>query len=154
MADQTDTKTVDVDKAKADAQAARITAVDAQAKADDATKSKEQLAADKARVDAAKAESKAAEADASTLLTEPMTAIEAKVVSPHLTEEMGAADHFAQKFSNDPANPHIAKGEHADPDLCTVKMTMVKADSMDQPIFTMVHPEMVGDYARAGWNVA
>ena len=149
-----DPKSTDADKAKADAQAAQAKAIDVQAKADDAKKSDEQKAADKARFDADRAKSKAAEADASTISTEPMTAVDAKVMSPHITEEMGAADHFAQKFSLDPENPHIAKSDHADPSLCTVKMTMLKADSMEQPIYTMVHPEMVGDYARAGWSVA
>lgn len=158
MADQ-DTKTpdpkaVDPDKAKSDAQAARVAAVEAQTKAEDAKKSPEQRDAEKAHAEADKAESVAAEADAATISTEPMTAIEAKVASPHLTEKMGAADHFAQKFSNDPENPHIGDASHADPALCTVKMTMVKADSMEQPIYTMVHPDMVGDYCRAGWNVA
>lgn len=158
MADapNTDTKPTpaDADKLKADAQAARSKAIDAQVEADQAKKSDEQKAADKASADADSARAKAAKAEAELVPTEPMTAVDAKVMSPHLTEQMGAADHFAQKFSNDPANPHIATAEHADPALCTVKMTMVKADSMEQPIFTMVHPEMVGDYCRAGWSRA
>lgn len=156
MADtpNTDPKPVDVDKAKADAQAAQVKAIDAQAKADDAKKSDEQRAADKARVDADKARAKAAEADASLVPTEPMTAVEAKIVSPHVTDDMGAGDHLAQKFSNQPANPQIAKAEHADPALCTVKLTMTKADGLGAPVITMVHPDMVGDYLRAGWSRA
>lgn len=154
MADtpNTDTKVADADKAKADAQAAQAKALDAQAKADDAKKSDEQKAADKARADADRARRDAALKEASLTPSEPMTAVEAKIISPHLTEEMGAGDHLAQKFSNQPANPQIAKGEHADPDLATVKLTMVKSDGLGSPVITMVHPEMVGDYLRAGWS--
>ena len=156
MAD-TDTKTadpkpVDADKARADAQAAQARAIDAQTKANEAKKSDEQREADKARAEADKARAVAAEADASLVPTEPMSAIEAKIISPHVTDEMGAGDHLAQKFSNQPANPHIAKAEHADPELCTVKLTMVKSDGLGVPVVTTVHPDMVGDYLRAGWS--
>lgn len=144
----------DVDKAKVDAQAAQAKALDAQAKADEARKSDEQKAADKAKAEADRARSKAAEAETALVPADPMSAAEAKIVSPHLTEGMGAGDHLAQQFSNQPANPHIAKAEHADLELCTVKLTMTKADGLGTPVVTMVHPEMVGDYLRAGWSRA
>ncbi len=144
----------DADKARADAQTAAAKAIDAQSKADAATKSKEQQDADKAAAEADKARRAAAEKEASLVPTEPMTAVEAKVISPHVTDDMGAGDHLAQKFSNQPANPQIAKPEHADPDLCTVKLTMAKADGLGAPAITMVHPDLVGDYLRAGWDRA
>lgn len=158
MADtpNSDTKpaSADVDKAKADAQMAQAKAIDAQTKADEAKKSDEQRAADKARADADTARAKAAKAEAGLVPTDPMSATDAKIISPHVTDDMGAGDHLAQQFSNQPANPQIAKPEHADPALCTVKLTMIKSDGLGTPVFTMVHPEMVGDYLRAGWSKA
>ncbi len=150
-----DPKPVDVDKAKTEAQAAQAKAIDAQTKADEAKKSDEQKTADKAKADADTARAKAAEAEMSLTPKEPMTAVEAKVISPHdLNNDMSAGDHLAQQFSNQPENPQIAKAEHGDPDLCTVKLSMIKADGLGKPVFMMAHPEMVGDYLRAGWAKA
>ena len=60
---------------------------------------------------------------------------------------------LAQKFGNDPANPQPGKGEHANPDLKTVEMTRTTPDlPKGQLQRTWVHPEMVGDYMRAGWD--
>jgi hypothetical protein len=145
MADQT------VEKAQAAAQDAREKAITAQAKADDAQKSPEQRRADTARAKADKADAKAAEAEMPTDPRDPMSAVEAKVESPHVDEDMSAGDHFAQKFGNDPANPKPADGDHMDPDKCTVKLTRVTPD-LSTPAVTMVHPDMVGDYLRAGWS--
>lgn len=149
MADQN--KPTDVEKAQASAADARAKAVDAQAKADEAKKSPEQRKADEARATADKAAAEAAEIEAAATPDDPMSAAEAKVMSPHVHEDMAAGDHFAQKFGNDPANPKPADGDHTDPDKCTVKLTRVTPD-LSTPAVTMVHPDMAGDYLRAGWS--
>lgn len=90
-----------------------------------------------------------AEAGADNANTEATTSVEAgtlAVVDPSTP----AGDHFAQKFGNDPANPKPAPG--LDPKAATVRMSRVTPDHPDGPVFTDVNPEMVGDYARAGWN--
>lgn len=150
MADTQNETKADPSKALATAQAADQKAIDAQAKADDATKSKEQLAADKAKAEADKAHAEAAHASAQTVVTDPMTVRDAKVHAM-VPDDMGAGDHLAQQFSNDPANPKPALPEHSDPDLCTVKLSRVTPDS-PVPVYTVCHPDMVGDYLRAGWN--
>lgn len=138
-------------KATADAQAADIKVQEAQAKAGDAKKSPEQLEVDKAAAEADQAHRKAMDTALAALgPKEPMTVTDAKVMAP-VPENMGAGDHMAQKFGNDPENPHIAKGEHADPELATVRLSRKMPDHPDM-VYTTVHPEMVGDYLRAGWN--
>jgi hypothetical protein len=149
MADQA--KPTDAEKAQATAQDARAKAIDAQAKADDAGKSPEQRKADAARADADKAAAVAAETETAATPLEPMSAVEAKVMAPHVNEDMSAGDHFAQKFGNDPANPKPVTGDMAEPDRLTVKLTRVTPD-LAEPAVTMVAPEMVGDYLRAGWS--
>ena len=135
-------------------QAAEVKAIDAQAKAVDATKSPEQRDAEKARADADTARAKAADDAASAnAVPEAMTVAEAKIIAP-VDPEMGAGDHLAQVFGNTPENPHIAKAEHADPELCTVKLSMIVPDHPLGVRTTIVHPEMVGDYLRAGWSTA
>ena len=140
-------------KQMADVTAANAKVLDAQAKAADAGKTKEQLAVDKARAEADDASAKAAEAAAAAINTDPMTVSDAKV-DAMVPSDMGAGDHMAQQFSNDPANPKPAKGEYADAELCTVKLSRVTPDHPGGPVFTVCHPDMVGDYLRAGWNVA
>lgn len=142
-----------VAKAQDEAAQARVKATEAQAKAEDAGKSKEQIAADKAMADADDAMAKAMETQRANPSALPAATVgEARVAAP-VDPEMGLGDHHAQKFGNDPANPKIFKGEQADPEKCTVRLVM---DSPDPPHVreTWVHPEMVGDYLRAGWAKA
>ena len=111
----------------------------------------------KAEADAKAAEQKAddlkakvdAESGNDAATAQPTTSVEAgtlAVVDPSTP----AGDHFAQKFGNDPANPKLAPG--LDPKDATVRMSRVTPDHPGGPVFTDVHPDMVGDYARAGWN--
>lgn len=144
-------KPTEVQKAEADARSAEIKAQEAQAKADEAGKSPEQKAADKAKAAADDARAEAAAVHAAPE-PEAVTVDEAKVHAP-VPGDLSAGHHRAQKFGNDPANPAPANGDHADPDLQTVKLTRTSPDA-DAPVTTMVHPEMVGDYLRAGWSKA
>lgn len=147
-----DPKVAEADKARDMALKADAKAVDAKVKAEDAQKSSEQRDAEKASAEADRAHAKAAEAEAATVSAEPMTVTEARVHAK-VDPEMGAGDHLAQQFSNDPANPKPARADQADPALCTVKLSRVTPDS-PVPVYTVCHPDMVGDYLRAGWNQA
>jgi hypothetical protein len=80
------------------------------------------------------------------------TAAEAKMAAaPLVGADVSAGDHFAQKFGNDPRNPKLAPG--LNPANATV---LVSRKTPDHPnlVYTLVNPEMVGDYERAGWNRA
>lgn len=66
--------------------------------------------------------------------------------------DMDLGDHRAQRFGNIPANPKPAKGEHTDPERMTSRMLLRTPDS-SAPQEAWVHPEMIGDYARAGWEL-
>lgn len=83
----------------------------------------------------------------------PTTVAEAKAAAaPLVGADMRAGDHFAQKFGNDPENPKLAPG--LDPvQGRTVRMSRKTPDHPDL-VYEDVHPEMVGDYERAGWNRA
>ena len=50
-------------------------------------------------------------------------------------------------------NPAHAPGIPTDDEAQTVKLSHVSADH-PSPVYIMVHPEMVGDYLRAGWSRA
>ena len=78
----------------------------------------------------------------------PMTAVEAGVLA-NVPQDMPASDHAAQKFSNDPANPHPAPGVDMGKDL--VKLKIQKPD-VEADVYCEVPEKMVGDYERAGWN--
>lgn len=147
-----DAPTTDTDKAKADAAAAQAKALDAQKKADDAAKTKEQLAADKAKVDADDASAKAAEAEAAQATPQGVsTAADAKIMAP-IPGDMPADSHMAQKFGNDPANPQPLPGTD-DEDGKTASLYRITPDSAE-PVTIKVHPDMVGNYLRAGWSAA
>ncbi len=75
--------------------------------------------------------------------------VDAKVMAP-VDPNMPAGHHLAQKFGNDPANPK--HDDTLDPQSWYVRMSH---QSPDHPflMYCDVHPEMVGDYARAGWNL-
>lgn len=67
--------------------------------------------------------------------------------------EMPAGAYEAVKRGNDPSNPKYAPGVSTAPEDQTVKMERVTRDS-PEPVYTWVHPDMVGDYVRAGWGRA
>jgi hypothetical protein len=81
------------------------------------------------------------------------TVAEAKVAAAALVgADMSAGSHVAQKFGNDPRNPQLAPG--LDPvEGRTVRLSRKTPDHPDL-IYTTVHPDMAGDYERAGWNRA
>jgi len=133
-------------------QQAEAKAFEAQVKAAEASKSPEQRSADQARAAADEARRKAAADDAAAnALPDRMTVVEAKIMAP-VPDDMGAGDHMAQKFRNDPDNPHIYKGDHADPEKATERLRLIAPDHPSGFVTTVVHPEMVGDYLRAGWD--
>lgn len=147
MADQ---KT-DAEKAQKAAHDAEVKATEARAKAEIDPRTPQERKADSAEAKADDARAKAAEAAASADPAEPMTAGEAKALLPNHLLDLPAGAHLAQKFGNDPANPQLAPG--LDPDEgATVRLSRITPDSQDGPVVTMVHPEMVGDYLRAGWS--
>ena len=90
------------------------------------------------------AEEKAIESSTQT----PHTASEARVLAVVAPETL-AGDHMAQNFGNDPENPKDAAGLKGD---AKVRMSRVTPDVPNGPVIIEVHPDMVGDYARAGWN--
>ncbi len=135
-------------------QAAETRVQDAEKAALKAKKSPEQDKVDAARQEADDARAKAA-ADEAAATARPaaMSVEEARMLVP-APADMGAGDHMAQQFGNYPANPAPYKAEHADPEKCTVQLTMVVPDHPLGARTTIVHPEMVGDYLRAGWSLA
>jgi hypothetical protein len=134
------------------AHAADVKALDARAKAEADARTPEQKkiddAAQKADDERAKAEQARTEARDGA---GPMTAEEAKVHVPASLLDLPAGAHHAQKFGNDPANPQLAPGLNPD-EGATVRLTRITPDVPGGPVVTMVHPEMVGDYLRAGWS--
>lgn len=147
----------DPQKAADEAAMARQKAVEAQAKAADANKSDEQRAADKAVQEADDANARAAQAvrDARRGDSDKATTVaEAGVVAPHVELDTPATHPRAVKLGNDPSNPMPANGEHSDPELMDVRIERVTPDKPGEVITGYVHPDMVGDYVRAGWSVA
>jgi hypothetical protein len=65
--------------------------------------------------------------------------------------ELKAADHFAQKFGNDPENPKLADGIKPDENL--VLLYRITPDVPGR-VYAEVPEKMAGDYQRAGWNRA
>ena len=128
-------------------------AIDARSEAEAARKSPEEREAEDAEAKAARARSETVAAEAEkNKVPDAMTVVEARMLVPS-ADDVGAGDHLAQKFGNYPENPAPAKAEHADPALCTVPLHMTVPDSPLGRRTTKVHPEMVGDYLRAGWSL-
>lgn len=73
------------------------------------------------------------------------------MLPPGADPEMPAGDYRATKRGNDPANPKYARGVPLHDEGQTVKLSRVTPDS-PVPVYTWVHPDMVGDYLRAGWG--
>lgn len=143
----------DAQKAQKAAHDAEVKATETRAAADD-NRTAEQKKADEAERKADDARAKAEQTrieEAGSI--EPMTAEQAKTHIPAPLLGMPASAHLAQKFGNDPANPQLAPG--LDPDEgATVRLERITPDVQDGPVVVMVHPEMVGDYLRAGWSRA
>lgn len=139
-------KTLSEQHGAADVEAKRLreiaNAAPEDGKAEAAAREAEQKADDLHAKVVAESNADAASADATTSVDAGTLA----VVDPSTP----AGDHLAQKFGNDPANPKLAPG--LDPEVATVRMSRVTPDHPEGPVFCDVHPEMVGDYARAGWN--
>jgi hypothetical protein len=147
----------DADEAEARAREAQQRAHEADAKAREANKTDEQRAADKAWQDADDARAHAAQAGREQRMNPEdggTPLINARVVAPNTPHDEDSGHHWAQKFGNDPANPAPATGEHVDPDKMTVRLERITPDHPGAPVVTYVHPEMVGDYLRAGWSRA
>lgn len=153
---QDDKAEADADKAIEEASKARAKADEARAKADEAGLSEEERAARKAAQDADDAAARAARAEGEANRVDQDTTVEeAGVNAPHVSPDTPAGHHRAVKRSNDPSNPKPAKPEHEDPKLATVKMERYTLDAnggVGATVYTFVHPELVGDYARAGWG--
>jgi hypothetical protein len=99
--------------------------------------------ADKAAADAEKAANQ-----------EPTTVLEAKSPAALADPSLDVGDHFAQRFANQPENPQPAPGLREVEDKDLVRLEITDSDHPDpaNPKVTYVHPEMVGDYLRAGWR--
>jgi hypothetical protein len=147
------TATPEVQDAMAKANEANARAAEARAKAANAGRSPEELAADKAEREADDARAAAAEtAQRARGPVKATTVAEAKnAAAPLVGANMSAGEHAAQKFGNDPENPKPAPG--LNPNAGTVRMSRKTPDHPDL-VYADVHPEMVGDYMRAGWNKA
>lgn len=145
MADQ-NTTTADPKVADATVNAKKL-----QEEADRAKMTPEERAAKDAEREAALAKSQAA-LDANDPTVTPGDTVEsAKVSVVGIDPEMPASHHMAQKFGNDPANPKPAAHIPDNYDGPTVRLTMDKPD-VEGLVTADVHPDMVGDYMRAGWS--
>lgn len=143
-----------VEKSAATLAKADQAVVDAQKALEEASKSKEQRALDEAKQKADDARAAHADLTGSAIAAAavPMTVAEAKVVAV-VDPGTSAGDWRAQKFGNDPANPQLAPGISPTENL--VKLSRKTPDIPgDGLAYTQVPKEMVGDYLRAGWNVA
>lgn len=140
------------DKLAMQVKEAEIKAIEAREKADKAAAgatSKEEVAAQEAATALDDLRAKAAEEQGLvSAAQDPHTVYEAKVLAVVAPETL-AGDHMAQNFGNDPENPKSAPGLKGD---ATVRMSRVTPDVPGGPVIIDVHPDMAGDYARAGWN--
>jgi hypothetical protein len=101
--------------------------------------------ADDLRAKALEAESR--EADDQRVVHTVADAGTLAVVPP----ELKAADHYAQKFGNDPENPKLADGVNPSKDLVLLSR---KTPDVPGLVYAEVPEKMVGDYMRAGWERA
>lgn len=134
-----------------DASKARQKAEEARAKANDASLSTEERAAAKAEAEADDAAAAAAEAMRGSPDVAPVTTVaDAGVIAP-VDGSTDLADPRAVKRGNDPANPMPLSGAMAEGR--TARMTLISPDTA-APREIYVNPDMVGDYARAGYSLA
>lgn len=129
---------------------AQIEAEKARREAEDKRTPEEKAADEKVRhADDLRAKAAEAMSAESGKAKEP-TVADVGVLAP-VDGKLKSADHFAQKFGNDPENPKLMPGIKPDEDL--VRVTRVTPDVPGE-VFAMVPRAMVGDYERAGWNRA
>jgi hypothetical protein len=121
------------DAAHAEAVKLSQAAAEAHEKADKKVKTPEQVAAEEADKKADDARAKAAEL--------------------HPDKHAPATPAKPVKRGNDPVDPAYAPGIPTHDEAQTVRLVRTSPDS-PMPVYTMVHPEMVGDYLRAGWSRA
>ena len=138
------------DKAEEDAVQARIKLDETRRKGADSHLTDEQRTLRTAEQEADDAHAKAVAARRVAGRENPRTVGDARVGAP-VDPNLPAGHHRAQKFGNDPANPKSYKGEQDDPEKQTTRMTLRSPDTAE-PRETFVHPDMVGNYARAGWE--
>lgn len=142
------------EKARDEALLAQQKAAEAKAKANEPQKTPEQRKADELAQKADDARAKAADLSNEDGRDGDTSAEEAHLDLPlGLDPQTPAGAYETVKRSNDPSNPAYAPGVSTDPKDQTVKMSRVTRDS-PEPVYTWVHPDMVGDYARAGWGKA
>jgi hypothetical protein len=147
----TDERT-EAEKANDEALALQAKATEAQQKANEPEKTPEQKKADELAAKADDAKAEAAELSNEGGVDGDTSVADAKIVLPVGTDPgMPAGDYRAVKRGNDPANPEYAPGVSTHDDDQTVKLSRVTADSKE-PVYTWVHPDMVGNYLRAGWG--
>lgn len=130
-------------KAHEAAAAAKAKAASLRAKAENAALTAEERAALKAEADADDASAKEAELASSQDDEDAVTDASLNVIDP----EIPAGDVDAQVKGNVPQNPKPALGLTETEQ--TVRMVIKRSDGPDS--VADVHPDMVGDYARAGW---
>ena len=123
------------DAALADAAKLSAAAVEAHAKADQKAKAPDQAAAEEA-------DKKADDARAKAAALHPDTVAPVMFVPP---------ENRFMKRGNHPVNPVYAPGIPTHDEAQTVRLSHMSSDS-PSPVFVMVHPDMVGDYLRAGWS--
>lgn len=143
-------KLAEADDAEREAVDARVRLDEAHRRAADSHLTDEQRELRGVQQEADDAAARAYEARRAAGRENPRTVADARVAAP-VDPNLPAGHHRAQKFGNDPANPKGYKGEHDDPEKQTVRMTLRSPDTAE-PRETMVHPDMVGNYARAGWE--
>jgi hypothetical protein len=142
----------EAEKANDEALALQAKATEAQQKADEPEKTPEQKKADDAAAKADDAKAKAAELSNDGGADGDTSVADAKVLMPPGTDpEMPAGDYRAVKRGNDPSNPEYPPHISQDEKDQTVKLSRITRDS-PEPIYTWVHPDMVGNYLRAGWG--
>lgn len=147
MAEHNNEKTVE--RAETTAQKAEAQAIEARRKIDEEAKTAAQKAADQAdaKADDARAAAEQAKREEKGSIG-PTSVDEARVLAP-VDRQRPAGDHHAQKFGNDPENPIFAPGLDAED-----RSVLLSRKTPDHPdlVYATVHPDMVGDYLRAGWN--
>lgn len=140
------------DKAASEAASKSAAAEKARVEADESKLSPEQKKVRDAEREADDARAKANQAarDAEGQDAES-TVADANVLGYGKHPDLAAGHHLAQKFGNDPANPRPATNMPEVTDNGMVRLYRGTPDSKDL-VYTSCHPDMVGDYMRAGWN--
>jgi hypothetical protein len=111
-------------------------AIDAHAKAEQKSKTPEQLAAEEA-------DRKAADAHAKAAALHPDR-------NPPTDTRAGNTNSSGVKL-NVPSSPAYAPGVPTNDEAQTVSLSHMGEDGTER-VYTRVHPEMVGDFMRAGWQ--